>query len=105
MKPILKTALFNSLATAIYIVVIGSFMFYAGQAKFGQKDTVFVPIFVLMLLVFSAAFTGALIFGSPVLWYLDGKKREALSLLGYTLGTFFAITLVVFFAMLALLRG
>lgn len=49
----------------------------------GPVDTVLVPI--LMLLVFSASVTGGLIFGRPVLWYLDGKKKETFSLLITTL--------------------
>jgi hypothetical protein len=101
MKSIFKLALFNSLSASIYIVLVGSFLYYAAQMKFGQGQTVFVPIFLLMLLVFSAALTGALIFGQPVLWYLEGKKKEALLLLTYTLGIFFVITIFTFFGMLA----
>lgn len=104
MKSIVKTALFNALSTAIYIVLVGSFLYYAGQMKFGQGQSVFIPIFLLMLLVFSAALTGALIFGQPVLWYLEGKKKDALSLLGYTLGIFFIITLLAFFGMITFIH-
>lgn len=95
MKPILKTAFLNSLMTAIYVSAVGSFMFYAGSIKLGQTRTALLPVFMLMLLVFSAALTGALIFGKPVLWYMEGKKKEAFMLLAYTLGIFFAVTLLV----------
>lgn len=99
MKPIVKTALFNSLSTAIYVALVGSFFYLAQQKDFGDGHTIFIPIFLLMLLVFSVALTGALIFGRPMLWYLEGKKKDALLLLGYTLGIFFVITLLAFFAM------
>ncbi len=79
-------------------------MFYGGQMKFGQAQTVFVPIFVLMLLVFSAALTGALIFGRPVLWFLEGKKKDALLLLAYTLGMFFITMLFAFFGVISFLH-
>jgi hypothetical protein len=46
---------------------------------------------MLSLLVFSAALVGSLIFGRPILWYLDNKKKEAVLLLAYTLASFFVI--------------
>lgn len=104
MKPIIKTALFNSFSTAIYVALVGSFFYLAQQKQFGDGQTVFIPIFLLMLLVFSAALTGALIFGRPVLWYLEGKKKDALLLLGYTFGIFFIITLLAFFGMVSFIH-
>jgi hypothetical protein len=97
MNPILKNALLNALATALYIALIASFLFYVPRV-FGteQDDTVLVPIVMLSLFVFSASVTGLLVFGRPVLWYLDGKKAEAISLLGYTLGFFFIIITLAF---------
>jgi len=99
MKPILKTALFNSLATAVYVSAIGLFFFYVNKLNL-KSSTPLIPIFMLMLFVFSAALTGTLVFGKPILWYLDGKKKEALSLLAYTLGIFFIIALLVFVGLL-----
>jgi len=95
-KDILKYACINSFLTTFYIGLVASFMFY-GQRSFPQgPDTVFAPILMLMLLVFSAALTGSLVLGRPILWYMDGKKREAISLLGYTLSVFFIIMLLAF---------
>jgi hypothetical protein len=98
---IIKHALVNSLGTAVYIIVIASFLYLGGQGVFGQNASVFIPIAMLMVFVFSAAFTGFLMFGRPIMWYLDGKKKEALSLLVYTLGFFLFITLI---ALLLLMR-
>jgi len=57
------------------------------------------PIVMLSLFVFSAALTGTLIFGRPILWYLDGKKSEAISLFAYTLAIFLTITIFAFVAL------
>ena len=95
MKKILKYALANALGTAAYVILVATFMFIGEQGKFGMAKTVFIPIAMLMLFVFSAAFTGTLMFGRPVMWYIDGKKKEALSLLAYTLVIFFIITFIV----------
>ncbi len=96
MKTIIKRALINSLSTFAYIVLIGIFFRNIEKINFGEHDTVLAPIFMLMLFVLSAALTSSLMFGQPVFWYLDGKKKESLQLLGYTLGIFFLTTLVVF---------
>lgn len=98
MKPITKSALTNAAATALYVATVGSFFFY-GQSVFPKGDTVFAPIAMLMLLVFSAAFCGAFIFGQPILWFLGGKKKEALSLFAATMGFFLMTMLTVFFAL------
>ena len=55
------------------------------------------PAAMLLLFVFSAGVTSSLVFGRPVLWYVEGKKQEALSLLFYTLGFLFVITVILFF--------
>ncbi len=95
MKEIIKKAIINSFVTALYIILIASFMFYLGQNESDAKS-VFIPIAMLMLFVFSAAFTGSLVFGKPLMLYIDGKRKEALSLLFYTLGILLIITIISF---------
>ena len=73
-----------------------SFMRFLGSTNLDSTKTVFIPISMLMLFVFSAGFTGFLVFGRPIMWYLDGKKKEATSLLFYTLGILLLLTIVVF---------
>ncbi len=94
MKEIRKRAIVNAVATAAYVVAVASFMFYGSQVKLGRVNSIFAPIALLMLFVFSASLTGFLIFGKPAQLYIDGKKKEALNMLTYTLGAFFVITLV-----------
>lgn len=101
-REIIKYALINALGTALYIVAVASFIFLGKEGVFGERETLLIPIAMLMLFVFSAALTGILIFGRPVMWYLDGKKREALSLLFYTLGIFLVITIITLFFLIAL---
>lgn len=94
--PIIKHALANSLLTVLYVILAGTFLFNA-QYIFGDiEPSVFIPISMLLLFVFSAALCGALVLGRPLLWYLDGKKREAVSLFGYTLLFFLIAGIVVF---------
>ncbi len=103
---IAKYAILNAFLTTAYIVLISSFLFYVPKALDFDKtdDTVFAPILMLSLLVFSASVVGFLIFGRPILWYLDGNKKEAVSLFGYTLLSFFVITVIIFVAFFAYLR-
>jgi len=91
---ILKTAIFDSLTTTAYIIAISSFMFWAGESKLGANNTFLAPIAMLLLFVFSAALTGFLVFGQPAILYLDGKKKEALTLLTYTLAILSGITIL-----------
>jgi hypothetical protein len=49
-KPILKSAIFNSVTTTTYIAIIASSAYYTGKHNVGQTDTVFIPIFMLMRL-------------------------------------------------------
>ena len=81
MDEIKKTAIINALATALYIVAVGVFMYYGSLVKIGRANVILVPITLLLLFVFSAALTGFLIFGKPAQMYVDRKKKEALSLL------------------------
>ena len=97
MNKITKTAIVNALLTALYVTAVGSFLHYVPRifnTPPNTPDTLFVPIAMLLLLVLSAATTGYLIFGKPILWYLDGKKEESVSLLALTLVTLFFITLL-----------
>jgi len=90
----IRYAFLDAILTSGYIVLVGSFFFYGENFfSFPKEDTVFAPILMLSLLVFSVALVGSLIFGRPILWYLDGKKREAVMLLAYTLAFFFLATL------------
>lgn len=95
MTKLITRAFIDALGTAAYIVIIASFMFNI-QGLAPKEDTVFVISSVLLLFVCSAAITGFLVFGKPVMLYIDGKKKEAVSLLGYTIAILFLITIIFF---------
>jgi len=92
MNKIFKTALINTIGTTLYVGAVGGFMYYGSMIKIGQKAGFLAPVTLLLLFVFSAALTGSLIFGKPILLYLEGKKKEAFTLLISTLSIFFIIT-------------
>jgi hypothetical protein len=85
---------------AVYTSLVAQIM-SNGSKWFGKQDTAWTPVAVLMLFVLSAAVTGTLVLGRPILMYLDGKKKEALQFFGYTVGWLFISTLVVFVIMIA----
>jgi hypothetical protein len=102
MKNIPKYAILNALGASLYVILIASLIYSLGNGFLGKNNTVFVPIALLMLFVFSATFTGILILGRPAIWYLDGKKKEAIYLLFYTLCILFIITLLAFLLLILL---
>ncbi len=91
MNDLFKKALINAALTAIYIVGVVLFMFNFVD-KPDNERTIFMPIIMLLLFVTSAAVTGYLVVGKPALMYLEGKKKEAISVLTYTLGILLLIT-------------
>jgi hypothetical protein len=96
MNKIIKRAFIDSFGTAIYIILVVSFIFSLQIFASKKEDIIIIPIAMLLLFVCSAAITGFLVFGKPAMLYIDGKKKEAVSLLGYTIGILFLITLIIF---------
>lgn len=86
----------------MYITVISVFMNY-GEELFGKEDTMLMPIVFLTLFTLSAAIVGSLVFGKPVMLYLDGKKRDAVYLAGATIG-FLAVEFLVLLIALGISR-
>ena len=102
---IMRNAFVNAGATIIYIMLISSFMFYVPEHfNSNSEDVVLMPILMLSLLVFSAALVGILIFGKPIMWYLDDRKNDAVRLLSYTLGIFLAITILILVLLLLIIK-
>jgi len=95
---IIKNALINAVLAIAYIAVVATFINNA-ERLFGQVNKVLSSMAFLSLLVFSVAMMGTIIFARPAIWYLDNQKKEAVKLLGYTLGFIF-IALVIFLLIL-----
>jgi predicted transglutaminase-like protease len=92
----------GAFGVAIYVAAV-SFIMSNGEKIFGKMDNFLGPVAFLLLFVLSAAITGALVLGRPILWYLENRRLEAVKLFLCTLGWLFAITLAVFTA-LALIK-
>lgn len=60
-----------------------------------KPDTFFAPITVLFVLTVSVAVMAFLFFYQPLLLFIEGKKKEAVSLFLKTLAIFAAFTGVV----------
>lgn len=104
-KEIPKRSAAYATFAALYVVVVATVMRNAQRLFGGDKpDTVLAPIGILLLLVVSAATMGLLIFGKPVMLYIDGRKREAVTMVSWTVGVLAAYT-VLLFLFLAVTRG
>ena len=94
-KKLILYALLSSIGTVLYVSGLAWFM-NNGKSVFGRMNDFRGPLFMLLLFVFSAAFTASLVLGKPILFYLDGFKKEAVRLLLYTLVFLFLAILIVF---------
>jgi hypothetical protein len=85
----------------IYIAAVSWLISNAGHF-FGNvpEPNFLIPVFMLLLFVVSAATTGFLVLGKPLLMYIDGQKKEALKLLFCTLAW---LVLFLFLVVIALL--
>jgi hypothetical protein len=73
-----------ALGTGAYIALVAFLMTHA-EGLIGPDKNILNPIVLLLLFVVSAAITGSLVVGKPILLYLDGAKREAVRLFGFTI--------------------
>lgn len=100
---ILGAAFLNAAATAAYIAAVAAFFLYVPDAlALGDvEETFFIPMFILLLFVVSAALTGALVLGRPLFWLLDGRRADALRLFAATLGFLAAFAVLALVLMIA----
>lgn len=89
-----KNPIVNALAGLTYIAAVVSLIFYAPQFV-QEEDSIFIPIAMLSLFVFSAATMSYLFLYEPLCLLVDGKKQEA--------AMFFIKTLAIFAASAAAL--
>ncbi len=99
-SPLMRVAFLHSIGIIAYIAFVSFFMFF-GEEFFGKEDTYLMPVVFLTLFTLSAAVVGSLMFGKPVMLYIDGKKREAVQLAGATIG-FLAMEAIVLFVILTI---
>ena len=96
-KKIIKHAFLLALGEGVYITLVALLMSTVQKLFGGKPDpTVIAPIAILLLFVISAAISGALILGRPVMLYLDGKKKDALQLFGFILAWLVLFLIIAF---------
>ncbi len=96
MTQVVKRAFIDAIGTFLYIVLIVGFIYSLQSSIPKADDIILIPIAMLLLFVFSAGFTSSLVFGKPVLLYLEGKKKEAISMVAWTLAFLLIFTIIVF---------
>ena len=94
-KSIIGYSLLNAVLSVAYIALVATFMTNA-EALPGPVKGVLVAMMFLLVFVISASVMGILVFGRPVVWYLDGLKREAITLAISTVGFLALIAVIVF---------
>ncbi len=87
-------SLLHSLGVLVYVSLVVTFMSNA-EKLLGKEDNGLTGIVVLMLFIVSALITSSLVLGKPVMYYLDGKKQEAIKLLFYTIADLFVLFIIV----------
>jgi hypothetical protein len=95
MNKLYKSSFASSFGVLVYVVIVASVMSNADK-MFGKEDNFLTPVIVLLLFTLSALIVGGLVLGKPIMLYLDGKKKEAVSLLCLTAGWLAVFTVIAF---------
>lgn len=95
-KLLIKKGIIAGLLEVIFIILVASF-FIISETLFPASagSLIFGIIAVLSLLVISAAVSAVLVLGYPAYLFLQKKYKEAIVMLGATLGTMLVIFILV----------
>ncbi len=92
----IKNPYLSAVLASAYIITLIVLLTFVAPMVFAEKeDTIFIPMAMLSLLVFSVCVMGYLFVAQPLMLYIDGHKKDALSFFMRTVGTFGALTLVL----------
>ncbi|MBI4117845.1 MAG: hypothetical protein HY453_02085 [Parcubacteria group bacterium] len=92
-KKILQQSFIHALLTLLYIFIVVN-IFENGQEVFPNFSDRFKGFFMLTLFVLSAAVTGSLVMGKPILMYLEGQKSESIKMFSATVGWLALVMLI-----------
>lgn len=92
-KKLLISSLRNALGTIVYVAIV-SWIILNAEKIFGTMKNILGPIAFLLLFVTSAAITGFLVLGQPIMLYVDNNKQEAIKLFIFTVAWLFLFTLI-----------
>ncbi len=91
---IIGYAFLNAVVAAAYVMLVALFMTNFGTIV--PETGILGPTAFLLTFVISAAVMGVVVFGRPVVWFLNDRKREAIDLVIYTIFFLIVIALIVF---------
>lgn len=95
MNKLIQRSLLNAVGTIAYVGIVATIM-QAGEKIFGEANKITGPIAFLTLFVLSAAVTGGLVLGKPLLMYMDNQKTDAVKLFIYTLCWLMLAVIILF---------
>lgn len=84
-----RNPLINAGAAAVYIGAV--VLFISSLSRFEEPETLLVPLAMISLLVLSVLVMSYCFFFSPIQMYLDGQKKEAVSLFTKSVAAFASI--------------
>lgn len=90
--------LLQAVGVVVYCCLIG-LLFWSMEIFYQAPPQIVVIPLMLVLLVFSAAVTGSLVFGYPAYLALNKQMKKALSVVGFTL-LFALIAIILAFAII-----
>lgn len=89
-----KNPFINAICASAYIILGVLIMTFITRPLSNRPDTLFAPIVFLSLLTLSVAVMAYLFFYQPLVLFIEGKKKDSVSLLTKTIGIFAAITAI-----------
>jgi hypothetical protein len=95
MNKLIQRSFLNALGTVAYVAGVALVM-QNGEKLFGEVDTILAPIAFLTTFVLSAAVTGSLVLGRPLLMYFNNEKMDALRVFIYTLAWLALFAVIIF---------
>ena len=84
----------QALGVVVYVSLVSLFMNVLAMYPQISPNMFFSMSLMLLLLVFSAATTGAIVFGYPAYLFLNKQAKKGLQIFGYTL-LFFVTFLII----------
>lgn len=92
---IAQVSLAHSLGVMVYVAIVAAVM-SRGERLFEKVDNpVLAGVAMLMLFSTSAVVVCSLVLGRPLMLYLDGKKKEAVTFLISTIGWLVLLTIAI----------
>ena len=97
-KKLVLAGLLSALGEGVYVFLVALFMFNSTKIA-GNEPGIVGIVSVLLIFVISAALSGAIVLGKPILLYLEGKKSEAIKLFGMTIGWMLVLLVILLIVM------